>query len=125
MKMKKVIEMMMASAMVISLAACGNASTSTTKTTEEPAKEQTASEVKESPKESTEAKGPVTLNVTTTYAGNDGNAENYQQAISDWQAQTGNKVTMLQLLLMKLLKRVSYQILKQVQSQIFYSSSMG
>lgn len=92
MKMKKVIEMMMTSAMVVSLAACSSSSTSTTNTIEEPAKEHTTSEVKESPKESTEAKAAVTLNVTTTYAGNDGNAENYQQAIADWQSQTGNKV---------------------------------
>lgn len=92
MKMKKVIEMMMASAMVISLAACGNASTSTGQNAQEPAKEQATSKTEESPKESTQPKGPVTLNVTTTYAGNDGNADNYQKAISDWQAQTGNKV---------------------------------
>ena len=92
MKMKKIVEMMMASAMVISLAACGNASTTTDKNVQEPAKEQTTSKTEESPKESTQPKGPVTLNVTTTYAGNDGNAANYQKAISDWQTQTGNKV---------------------------------
>lgn len=92
MKMKKIVEMMMASAMVISLAACGNASTTTDKNVQEPAKEQTTSKTEEIPKESTQPKGPVTLNVTTTYAGNDGNAANYQKAISDWQAQTGNKV---------------------------------
>lgn len=92
MKMKKIVEMMMASAMVISLAACGNASTTTDKNVQEPAKEQTTSKTEESPKESTQPKGPATLNVTTTYAGNDGNAANYQKAISDWQTQTGNKV---------------------------------
>lgn len=92
MKMKKIVEMMMASAMVISLAACGNASTTTDKNVQEPAKEQTTSKAEESPKESKQPKGPVTLNVTTTYAGNDGNAVNYQKAISDWQTQTGNKV---------------------------------
>ncbi|MGF7142319.1 raffinose/stachyose/melibiose transport system substrate-binding protein [Anaerotaenia torta] len=34
----------------------------------------------------------VTLNVTTTYAGNDGNAQNFQDAIAAWQTETGNKV---------------------------------
>lgn len=35
---------------------------------------------------------PVALNVTTTFAGNDGNAQNYQDAIALWQTQTGNTV---------------------------------
>lgn len=35
---------------------------------------------------------PVTLNVFSTYAGNDGNAENYQNAIKDWQSETGNTI---------------------------------
>lgn len=88
MRIKKAIEMMMASTMVISLAACGNASSSTVNEAQKPAQEQTTSNVKESPK----TKEKVTLSVTTTYAGNDGNAANYQQAIADWQAQTGNKI---------------------------------
>lgn len=34
----------------------------------------------------------VTLSVTTTYAGNDSNAENYQKAVKAWEEKTGNKV---------------------------------
>ncbi len=35
---------------------------------------------------------PVTLNTFSTYAGNDGNAQNYQDAIKAWQEKTGNTV---------------------------------
>lgn len=36
--------------------------------------------------------GKVTLNTFSTYAGNDGNAENYQNAVKAWEAETGNTV---------------------------------
>lgn len=32
------------------------------------------------------------LNVTTTYAGEDGNAQNFKDAVAAWEAETGNKV---------------------------------
>ncbi len=84
MKMKKVVGVIMTSAMVISLTACNSTSPSSVNTPEGTSKtEQSAS-----PK----ASGPVTLNVTTTYAGNDGNAENYQQAVANWEKETGNKI---------------------------------
>lgn len=35
---------------------------------------------------------PVSLNVTTTFAGEDGNAKNYQNAIKGWSEKTGNIV---------------------------------
>ena len=34
----------------------------------------------------------VTLNVTTTYAGEDGNAQNYKDSVAAWEAESGNKV---------------------------------
>ncbi|MEG0215968.1 MAG: extracellular solute-binding protein [Hungatella sp.] len=34
----------------------------------------------------------VALNVTTTFAGEDGNAKNYQSAVKEWEAKTGNTV---------------------------------
>ena len=40
----------------------------------------------------TEAKKAVALNVMTTFAGEDGNAPNYQKAVKDWEASTGNTV---------------------------------
>jgi raffinose/stachyose/melibiose transport system substrate-binding protein len=35
---------------------------------------------------------PVTLNVVTTFAGEDTNAGNYQEAIANWQEETGNAI---------------------------------
>ena len=40
----------------------------------------------------TEAKKAVALNVMTTFAGEDGNVPNYQKAVKDWEASTGNTV---------------------------------
>ena len=34
----------------------------------------------------------VTLNVTTTYAGEDGNAQNYKESVAAWEEASGNKV---------------------------------
>ena len=34
----------------------------------------------------------VTLNVTTTYAGEDGNAQNYKDSVAAWEEESGNKV---------------------------------
>ncbi len=36
--------------------------------------------------------GSVELNVTTTFAGEDTNAQNYKDAVKEWEKQTGNKV---------------------------------
>ena len=44
------------------------------------------------PTESETAAQPVTLEVVTTFAGNDGNAQNYKKFCSMWQKQTGNTV---------------------------------
>lgn len=41
---------------------------------------------------SQEAGGSVSLNVTTTFAGEDGNASNYKNAVAEWEAKTGNKI---------------------------------
>lgn len=35
----------------------------------------------------------VTINTFSTYAGNDGNAQNYQDGIKAWESETGNKVS--------------------------------
>ena len=39
-----------------------------------------------------ETSGPVSLNVTTTFAGEDGNAQNYKNSVAAWESETGNKV---------------------------------
>ncbi len=63
--MKKLLALALAGALVLSLAACGG---------------------------SGDDKGSATINVVTTYAGNDGNAQNYQDAVAAWEKETGNKV---------------------------------
>lgn len=65
--MKKLLALALAGTLVLSLAACGGSDNS-------------------------KSGGSTTLNVVTTYAGNDGNAQNYQDAIAAWQEETGNKV---------------------------------
>lgn len=69
--MKKLVSVLLVAVMVLSLAACGG---------------------KDKDTSSGGKKSPVTLNVTTTYAGNDGNAANFQDAVKAWQTETGNKV---------------------------------
>ena len=34
----------------------------------------------------------ITINVTTTYAGEDSNAQNFKDSVAAWEAETGNKV---------------------------------
>ena len=84
--MKKMLAMLLTGAMVFSLAACGNSSSGN-------APAQSSSSSGESAEAESEPAGsPVTLNVTTTYAGEDTNAGNYQDAIAAWQEETGNKI---------------------------------
>lgn len=63
MKMKRVIAMMLTGAMMFSMTVCG-----------------------------VQAEESVELNVTTTFAGEDGNAQNFKNAVDAWCAETGNTV---------------------------------
>lgn len=47
---------------------------------------------KETAEKNGSEQGAVVLNVTTTFAGEDGNAQNYKKAVADWEAKTGNTV---------------------------------
>lgn len=89
--MKKTTALLLAGALACtSLAGCGSKTTSDT----QPAATTTAGSGTESKSEetTTAAAKSVALNVTTTFAGEDGNAKNYQNAIKDWMAATGNTV---------------------------------
>lgn len=81
---KKIIAMILTCTMAVSLAACGNSSTtggtSGTKT-ENPGSE-----------DGTEKTESVELEVVTTFAGNDGNAQTYKKYYQQWEKNTGNKV---------------------------------
>lgn len=86
--MKKIVAMLLACMMVFSLVACGgnnNAGADGNKQTEKPSNQ---------PADKTDPPAPknVTLNVTTTFAGNDSNVKNYGDAVKAWEAATGNKV---------------------------------
>ncbi|MCR5736563.1 MAG: extracellular solute-binding protein [Eubacterium sp.] len=74
MRLKKLTALAMVSAMSVALAGCGS------------------SDKAGETKKASESTGPVELNVVTTYAGEDTNAQNYQDAIAAWQKETGNTV---------------------------------
>lgn len=75
---KKAAAMVLSCAMTLSLGACTGAAEETS--------------AKEGKADAKTEKAAVTLNVTTTFAGNDSNAVNYQEAVEDWQEETGNTV---------------------------------
>lgn len=85
--MKRFIAAMLAGTMIFSLAACGSqpsdggVETTGTKTESTTSSEGTTATAK-----------PVELNVTTTFAGEDGNAQNFKNAVKAWCDETGNTV---------------------------------
>lgn len=93
---KRVIATMLAGAMVLSMTACGGDSgnsgnTQTTTNTESSTADSGAeSETESAP--AAEPAGPVELVVTTTFAGEDTNAQNYKNAVAAWEAETGNTI---------------------------------
>lgn len=83
--MKRFIAALLTGMMVLSLVACSNQQTGG-EAAEKPAAEKEVEEVAESKAE------PVELNITTTFAGEDGNAQNFKNAVATWCAETGNTV---------------------------------
>ena len=85
--MKRFIAAMLTGTMIFSLAACGSqpsdggVETTGTKTESTTSSEGTTSTAK-----------PLELNVTTTFAGEDGNAQNFKNAVKAWCDETGNTV---------------------------------
>ena len=85
--MKRFIAAMLAGTMIFSLAACGSQpSDGGVETTGTKTESTTSSE------ETTATAKPVELNVTTTFAGEDGNAQNFKNAVKAWCDETGNTV---------------------------------
>ncbi len=68
---KKALALVLASALAVSVVGCGDKSSSS---------------------ESDAGGASIKLNVTTTYAGQDTNAENYKNAVAEWETKTGNTV---------------------------------
>ena len=94
---KRVLALILASTMVFSLAACGSKDAGSSQPAAETgsAAEDNASQEETQPEAEAEPAAeakPVELNVTTTFAGEDGNAQNFKSAVEAWCAQTGNTV---------------------------------
>ena len=90
---KRMMAAMLAGAMVLSMAACGNSGDtgSAASTGGDAGAEAPAADTEEAA-EAPAAGGPVELVVTTTFAGEDSNAQNYKDAVKAWEAETGNAV---------------------------------
>lgn len=88
--MKRFIAALLTGVMVLSLAACGSQPAAESTATEAEATDNTTATTADNASES--ATGPVELNVTTTFAGEDGNAQNFKDAVAAWCAATGNTV---------------------------------
>ena len=71
--MRKALALVLCGAMAVSMVGCGS-NNSGKKTSDETSKKS------------------VKLSVTTTYAGEDTNAQNYKDAVAAWESKTGNKV---------------------------------
>ena len=71
--MRKALALVLCGAMAVSMVGCGS-SNSGKKTSDETSKKS------------------VKLSITTTYAGEDTNAQNYKDAVAAWESKTGNKV---------------------------------
>ena len=82
MKMKKLTAILMTAAMTMALAGCGGGTTPEATTDTGATQEETSA-----------SGGSVELTVTTTFAGEDSNAQNYKNAVADWEKETGNKVS--------------------------------
>ena len=82
--MKRLIALLLVAVMALSMAACQ---------TSEPAATPTSEPEKTPEVQATEApKTSVTLNVVTSYGGDDGNRKNFEKAVADYEAATGNKI---------------------------------
>lgn len=80
--MKRLLALLLVLVMALSLVACGQSAA--------PAEESAApSAGTENPEP---AKEPVTLNVVTSYGGDDGNRKNFEAAVKSYEEETGNKV---------------------------------
>lgn len=92
---KRVVSLLLAAAMTASLAGCGSTDTAASQTkAESTAKEsQTAESSAAASSESKAEAKPTEITVTTTFAGEDGNAQNYKDAVADWEASSGNTVS--------------------------------
>lgn len=84
--MKKIVAFLLAVCMCLGLAACGGDTPAPAETPTKTAEGTTAASAEPAPAQS------VTLNVVTSYGGDDGNRKNFENAVAAYEASTGNKV---------------------------------
>lgn len=77
--MKRFLTGILAASMIAGLAGCGSDAADAGSSTSASA--------------AASAAGSVELTVCTTFAGEDGNAQNFRDAVSAWESETGNTVT--------------------------------
>ena len=93
-EMKKAMAMLLTAAMIASLAGCGSTKTAqSTETAATDAVQETQAATQETKAAEEVTVNPTEINVTTTFAGEDGNAQNFKKAVTDWEAATGNTVS--------------------------------
>lgn len=84
--------MVLACAMVVSLTACGNKEQNTGGSAENTSGTKTEDSRDTQDDGGSDKAEAVELEVVTTFAGNDGNAQNYKKYYQEWEKATGNKV---------------------------------
>lgn len=90
--MKKTLSLLMAGVMACSvLAGCSSQGEAANTSAAQQSQTEKTAETTKTPETTKEAKA-VALNVTTTFAGEDGNAKNFQNAVKAWEAASGNTV---------------------------------
>lgn len=95
---KKAISMLLTGAMVLSMTACGGKTDGAQTGTDAgagnagTANEDAGTEAADAGAGAARQGGSVELVVTTTFAGEDTNAQNYKDAVKAWEAETGNTV---------------------------------
>ena len=91
--MKKILALLLALALVLSFAACSSgkpADTAPTDATPSDTTDTTPADT--TPADAEPAAAPVTLNVVTSYGGDDGNRANFENAVAGYEAETGNTI---------------------------------
>ncbi|MBO4902368.1 MAG: extracellular solute-binding protein [Lachnospiraceae bacterium] len=88
---RKLIAILLASAMVTAMIGCGATADAPAAAPAAATEEAPAAEEEPAEAPTADASG-VELNVTTTFAGEDGNAQNFKNAVDAWCAETGNTV---------------------------------
>lgn len=90
---KRMMAVMLTGAMALSMTACGNSKNSNnTGGTADTKEAAPAADAEQEAPAAEQAAGSVELVVTTTFAGEDTNAQNYKDAVKDWETKTGNSI---------------------------------